>query len=60
MELEMWCPYAQKMTVVRTERLPVYSVVGSTVKVTDCFKSCRFYKTSDCLINKTVEGAFYW
>jgi hypothetical protein len=59
MELELWCPYAQRMTAVRVERLPVYSTVGSAVAVIDCVKPCRLYKTEKCLIGRRVEGAFY-
>ena len=58
MELELWCPYAQKMTVVRVERLPVYSTVGSAVKVTDCLNSnpCPLYRSGRCLIGRRLES----
>jgi hypothetical protein len=61
MELELWCPYAQKMTIVKAERLPVYTAVGSAVKVTDCLtmNPCPLYRSGRCLVGRRLEGAFY-
>ena len=41
MELEMWCCHAQRMTVVKARRMPVYTTVGSAVMVIDCVKPCQ-------------------
>jgi hypothetical protein len=59
MELEMWCHYAQRMTIVKARRVPVCTTVGSAVAVIDCVKPCQLYKTEKCLIGRRVEGAFY-
>ena len=59
MEIELWCHYAHKMAVVKAEKIPVYTTVGSAVKILDCLKPCSLYKTDKCLIGRRVEGAFY-
>jgi hypothetical protein len=59
MELEMWCYYAQKLTIVKARRVPVYTTVGSAVVVVDCVKPCHLYKTENCLIGCRVGGVFY-
>jgi len=59
MELEMWCCHAQRMTVVKARRMPVYTTVGSAVMVIDCVKPCQLKSSSNCLVGRRVEGAFY-
>jgi hypothetical protein len=60
MQLEHWCPQAQKMTKLTLEAVHKTRLGLEAGTVTACQdqQQCRNFRRGSCLIDKTLEGRF--